>query len=118
MECVVEDDDMGRVRTKCLLRRADAVEVRTVETSKADIRPCLGCFTCWRSEEGSCCLHDDMASVIESRVWADVTIWSFPLYYFSVPGPLKNLIDRQLPMALPFMEERTDGVGNGSHPSR
>ncbi len=96
----------------------DAVEVLTVETSKADIRPCLGCFTCWRSEEGSCCLHDDMASVIESRVWADVTIWSFPLYYFSVPGPLKNLIDRQLPMALPFMEERTDGMGNGSHPSR
>ena len=95
-----------------------AVEVRTVETSKADIRPCLGCFTCWRSEEGSCCLHDDMVSVIESRMWADVTIWSFPLYYFSVPGPLKNLIDRQLPMALPFMEERTDGVGNGSHPSR
>jgi multimeric flavodoxin WrbA/putative sterol carrier protein len=96
----------------------DAMEVRTIETSKADIRPCLGCFTCWRSEAGTCCLHDDMASVIESRVWADVTIWSFPLYYFSVPGPLKNLIDRQLPMSLPFMEERSDNVGNGSHPSR
>ena len=96
----------------------DAVEVRTVETSEADIRPCLGCFSCWRSEKGTCCLHDGMASVIESRVWADVTIWSFPLYYFSVPGPLKNLIDRQLPMALPFMEERADNVGNGSHPSR
>lgn len=96
----------------------DAVEMRTIETSKADIRPCLGCFTCWRSAEGACCLHDDMASVIEDRVWADVTIWSFPLYYFSVPGPLKNLIDRQLPMALPFMEERADNVGNGSHPSR
>ena len=95
-----------------------AVEVRTVETSKADIHPCLGCFRCWRNEEGACCLHDDMASIIESRVWADVTIWSFPLYYFSVPGPLKNLIDRQLPMALPFMEERADGVGNGSHPPR
>jgi len=96
----------------------DAVEVRTVQTCKADIRSCLGCFRCWRSEEGDCCLHDDMASIIERRVWADVTIWSFPLYYFSVPGPLKNLIDRQLPMALPFMEERGDGVGNGSHPSR
>lgn len=96
----------------------DAVEVRIVETCKADIHPCLGCFKCWRSEDGACCLHDDMASIIEGRVWADVTIWSFPLYYFSVPGPLKNLIDRQLPMALPFMDERTDGVGNGSHPAR
>ena len=95
-----------------------SVEIRTVETCKASIRPCLGCFKCWRSEDGACCLHDDMAQVIADRVWADVTIWSFPLYYFSVPGPLKNLIDRQLPMALPFMEERTDNVGNGSHPSR
>ena len=96
----------------------DSVELRTTAVRDADIHPCLGCFSCWRSEDGTCCLHDDMASVIADRVWADVTIWSFPLYYFSVPGPLKNLIDRQLPMALPFMEERADGVGNGSHPAR
>ena len=96
----------------------DAVELRTACVCDLDIRPCLGCFSCWRSEEGTCCLTDDMARIIEDRVWADVTIWSFPLYYFSVPGPLKNLIDRQLPMALPFMDERTDNVGNGSHPAR
>ena len=95
-----------------------AVEVRDVEVRKADIRPCLGCFSCWKNEEGACCLHDDVAGIIADRVWADVTIWSFPLYFFTVPGPLKNLIDRQLPMAMPFMEDRTDGVGNGSHPSR
>ncbi|MEE0929390.1 MAG: NAD(P)H-dependent oxidoreductase [Acutalibacteraceae bacterium] len=51
-------------------------------------------------------------------MWADITIWSFPLYYFGVPGKLKNLIDRQLPMSLPFMENRNDGIGNGSHLSR
>ncbi len=96
----------------------DAMELRTVCVRDVDVRPCLGCFSCWRNESGTCCLHDDMQGIIASRVWADVTIWSFPLYYFGVPGPLKNLIDRQLPMSLPFMVERTDGVGNGSHPSR
>lgn len=94
-----------------------SVCIRTVETRSASIQPCLGCFSCWKNE-GNCCLRDDMAQVIQNLVWADVTIWSFPLYYFSVPGPLKNLIDRQLPMALPFMTERTDGLGSGSHPAR
>ena len=96
----------------------DELELRSVSTRDVDIAPCRGCFACWRNEAGTCCIHDDMEQVIADRVWADLTIWSFPLYYFSVPGPLKNLIDRQLPMSLPFMEERTDGVGSGSHPGR
>jgi len=29
-----------------------------------------------------------------------------------------KLDDRQLPMNLPFMTEREDGMGSGSHPSR
>jgi putative sterol carrier protein len=44
-----------------------------------------------------------------------VVVWSFPLYYFSVPGGLKNLIDRQLPMNLPFMAADNE---SGGHPSR
>ena len=94
------------------------MELRVASVRELNIQPCLGCFSCWRNEQGACCLHDDMAGVIADRVWADVTVWSFPLYYFGVPGPLKNLIDRQLPMSLPFMEQRADGVGNGSHPAR
>ncbi|MBR1693510.1 MAG: NAD(P)H-dependent oxidoreductase, partial [Lachnospiraceae bacterium] len=79
------------------------------------IKACLGCFSCWSRTPGKCCLQDDMQMVIEKMLWADVMIWSFPLYYFSVPGPLKNLIDRQLPMVLPFM---VSDAQSGSHPSR
>ena len=56
-----------------------------------------------------------MQAIIEKILWADVIIWSFPLYYFGLPGPLKNLIDRQLPMSLPFMSAETQ---SGGHPSR
>ena len=49
---------------------------------------------------------------------ADIIVWSFPLYYFNVPGILKNVIDRQLPMSLPFMSSRQDGYGSGSHDAR
>ena len=94
------------------------VELRTLDVRSLDISPCRGCFSCWGKTPGACCMHDDMAQVLEDQQWADVTVWSFPLYYFGVPGPLKNLIDRQLPTSLPFMVDRTDGVGNGAHPSR
>lgn len=89
-----------------------------LQVNRLDIKPCLGCFSCWNKTPGRCCIQDDMQEVIDKLLWADVTIWSFPLYYFTVPGSLKNLIDRQLPMVLPFMVEREDQIGNGSHPSR
>ena len=59
-----------------------------------------------------------MAGVIEKLLAADLVIWSFPLYYFNVPGILKTMIDRQLPMSRPFMSSRDDGYGSGSHDSR
>ena len=90
-------------------------KIETLETGKLTIRPCLGCFSCWNKTPGECCIRDDMRMVIEKLLWADVTVWSFPLYYFGLPGQLKNLIDRQLPMTLPFMNAETE---SGGHPSR
>ena len=93
-------------------------EVEQIDVCRLNIQPCRGCFACWKATPGSCVIRDDMAAVIQKLLWADVILLSFPLYYFSVPGSLKNLIDRQLPMVLPFMEDRSDGVGSGGHPAR
>lgn len=93
-------------------------EVEEVQVNRLDIHPCLGCFSCWDKTPGSCCIQDDMQEIIRKLLWADITIWSFPLYYYTVPGGLKNLIDRQLPMALPFMVENESLSGSGSHPPR
>ena len=82
------------------------IQIRELFISQTDIKPCRGCFSCWNRTPGQCQIQDDMQQVIQDLLWADITIWSFPLYYFTVPGSLKNLIDRQLPMLLPFMEER------------
>ena len=89
--------------------------VEEIQVNKLEINSCLGCFSCWNKTPGKCVIKDDMQEVIEKLLWADITIWSFPLYYFSVPGKLKTLIDRQLPMVLPFMDK---GAKSGSHPSR
>lgn len=103
---------------EAFLAGADEVqtnEVRRLDVSKMDIRSCLGCFSCWKNTPGQCCIHDDMQGVLEALLWADVTVWSFPLYYFGLPGKLKTLIDRQLPLTLPFMVSDAEG---GGHPSR
>lgn len=93
-------------------------QVEQVNVHALNVQPCRGCFACWKATPGTCVIRDDMACVIEKILWADLILFSFPLYYFGIPGPLKNLVDRQLPMVLPFMEDRTDGVGSGSHPAR
>ena len=85
--------------------RGDLVTVDEVEVASLKISACRGCFACWKNTPGHCCIKDDMAAIIEKEIEADLVVWSFPLYYFNVPGILKNLIDRQLPMSLPFMSE-------------
>ena len=94
------------------------VEIEELEVASLKLGPCKGCFACWNATPGECVIKDDMAAVIQKEVAADLIVWSFPLYYFNVPGLLKNLIDRQLPMSQPFMAERTDGYGNGTHTAR
>ena len=104
--------------TRAFLEGMGEADIREIAVANSRIAGCKGCFCCWNKTPGKCVIADDMQYVIDSEIWADVIIWSFPLYYFSVPGGLKNLIDRQLPMILPFMTERTDGKGSGSHPAR
>ena len=96
----------------------ESISIDELHVASMNISACKGCFSCWQKTPGVCCIKDDMQTVIEKLIEADLILWSFPLYYFNVPGILKNLIDRQLPMSLPFMSSKQDGYGSGSHDSR
>ena len=96
----------------------ESLSIDELHVASMNIAACKGCFACWQKTPGICCIKDDMQTVIEKLIDADLILWSFPLYYFNVPGILKNLIDRQLPMSLPFMSSKQDGYGSGSHDSR
>lgn len=85
-----------------------------INCSEKNIKPCIGCFACWNKTPGKCIISDDMDDILEKLISANIIVWSFPLYYFSVPGILKNFIDRQLPLSLPFMSDHE----SGGHPSR
>lgn len=89
-----------------------------IDVSQLHIHHCLGCFSCWYKNPGICCIKDEMEDILQKKVNADIVIWSFPLYYYSVPGQLKILIDRQLPILKPYIIDRKDGFGNGGHLGR
>ena len=74
-----------------------------IDAAEAGVQDCTGCFACWTKTPGKCTLEDGMDGILSGMRAADVLIWSFPLYYCSVPGMLKRIIDRQLPVSLPFM---------------
>lgn len=101
------------------ITKENDTEVEILDIYKLNIKPCTGCFGCWKSTPGKCIIKDDMEIIIEKILKSDTIIWSFPLYYFGLPSQMKALMDRQLPMSLPFMSKRSDGNSDtGSHAPR
>lgn len=91
-------------------------DVDIIHISKYHIEHCTGCYACWTKTPGECVFNDDMKMLIEKYADADVVIWSFPLYYFSMPSKIKAFLDRLLPMNYPDMEIVSDGTA--THPER
>lgn len=68
------------------------------ETEKIFLRDkkinyCMGCGLC-NSRKGSCSQNDDMAEVLEKMVNADIIVMATPIYFYTMDGQMKTLIDR------------------------
>ena len=98
------------------LESAGEHTITRVDVYKQKIEECHGCFACWKDTPGVCIIMDDMQDLLPRIIEADLVIWSFPLYYYSIPSKLKAFMDRLLPLNLPFMEETSDG--SITHPRR
>lgn len=90
-------------------------EVNTIDIYSLDIKPCRGCFECWHKTPGICVIRDDMAECLEILIEADLIIWSFPLYHFSMPAKGKMFLERTLPTILPELVKTPNGC---VHPGR
>ena len=109
-----------RSDTMCITRafldgmnEAAPQEVQTINVVDRHIEYCTGCFACMRN--GGTCIHgDDMRAILEEILSSDLLIWSFPLYCYGMPAPLKALLDRTLPlssMAMQKVGDRYEHVG-------
>lgn len=94
--------------------RRSGVEVDEVMLADHKINHCLGCYTCWTRTPGRCVHRDDMDELLP-KFQSDLMVFAVPLYVYSVPGKVKDFIDRQLPLVEPFLKEREEVT---SHPRR
>lgn len=57
------------------------------------INYCTGCGTCINGTKG-CSQNDDMGEVLEKMIAADVIVMATPVYFYTMCGQMKTLIDR------------------------
>ncbi len=90
-----------------------AVEV--LYTRDLQVLPCLEDFQCWLKSPGHCAQQDDMQMVHLKLRASDVWVFATPVFVWGASGPLKNVMDRMLPLIEPFI---TLQAGHCSHPIR
>jgi multimeric flavodoxin WrbA len=81
-------------------------EVELFYTKKMKINPCLGEYNCWFKTPGVCSQKDDMQELVPKLMEADVLVFATPLYVDGMTGPMKNLLDRAIPIGDPVIEIR------------
>ncbi len=88
-------------------------DVTRIDAVDKHIEYCTGCFSCMRNG-GACIYNDDMRQILQQILQSDLLLFSFPLYCYGMPAPLKALVDRILPLSSMSMEkvgERYEHVG-------
>ncbi len=66
--------------------------VDTITARNLNITPCRSCHGCW--ETGVCVVKDQMQQVYQQCLEAKHIVIGAPVYFTSVPGHLKVMIDR------------------------
>lgn len=56
---------------------------------------CMGCGVCNNTHK--CVQKDDMAEILNKMVNADVIVMATPVYFYTMDGQMKTLIDRTVP---------------------
>ena len=69
--------------------------VEKIYLNDCKINFCRGCGVCNTTHK--CVQHDDMAEILDKMVKADVIVMATPVYFYSMNGQMKTLIDRTVP---------------------
>ncbi len=76
------------------MKALGVIEFAYLFLKDANLKSCLGCYTCMAKGEDKCPLKDDRAAIEQELLTADGIILSSPVYVSDVSGLMKNFIDR------------------------
>ena len=71
-------------------------KVETVYLREKNYGFCKGCLACLKV--GHCVIKDDAVEIAARMHDADVLVFATPVYYYSVSGQLKTMLDRANPL--------------------
>lgn len=74
-----------------------------VRLQELKIGSCNACYGCRKT--GKCVQKDDMAVLLDKMVRADVIVLATPVYFYSMDGQMKTMIDRTLPRYLEIVDK-------------
>ena len=73
------------------MEQAAPQKVSLIHVIDRHIEYCTGCFACKRN--GGTCRHtDDMSDILKEMLESDLLLFSFPLYCYGFPAPLKAML--------------------------
>ena len=82
-------------------------QIHVIDVIDRHIEYCTGCFAC--KMNGGACIHDDdMRGILDEILESDLLLFSFPLYCYGMPAPLKALLDRTMPLSSMAMRKVGD----------
>ena len=76
--------------------KAAGNRVETIRLFDQTIGSCRGCLACQKTQR--CVIRDDADAIAQKMCKADVLVFATPVYYYSVSGLLKTMMDRANPL--------------------
>lgn len=89
-------------------------EVEVIDAYTNKVSPCIDCRYCWHKK--GCSIKDGMQEIYAKIEATDNIIFASPVYFHSVTGPLKTMIDRlQIYWAAHVRKDKPEGfLRNGA----
>lgn len=84
-------------------------EIELLTVRDKNIKPCNGCLLCKKT--GVCPINDDMQLIYEKMLNVDGIILGTPVYFWSMSGQAKILIDRTVAIRYPYLKLRNKVAG-------
>jgi len=82
--------------------RSIGYEVDVIFLHDLKIADCTGCFYCWVKSPGVCVIDDDGRDIAMKLIKNDLVVYLTPIIFGGYSSELKKVLDRQIPIVLPF----------------
>lgn len=89
------------------MKEAAPQEVHIVDIIDKHIEYCTGCFACKRNG-GECIHNDDIKELLDKVLESDLLLFSYPLYCYGMPAPMKAFADRTMPLSSMAIKKQGD----------